>query len=286
MENSNNNLPKINENEALNREDMDLIQKNEDSENKSEVYIVGKKDDDEISDSFEYVKDDDEEQMVMEKIGKKNNDLDLLDHLITGEYFLNKKFLKKKRKQYGVVREKELPINDYYKLKYFQKLEEIDDKKRHLNQKNKNYKLEYYHLLEINDKKNERISMLEKQVDNFKKMLEESEKKCSELKKENNKFAVDIGDLELRNAENESNYRREKKDILKKAKIKCPICYRTFYKGDTAFLSCGHFTCKTCFPKLLFKEHGRACAICNKEGVWKVSVPHYDDDVNSEDLGL
>lgn len=281
MESNFNNLPKEDQNQ------IELISENDESNNKSNksnILVIGKKENDEESCSFKYVKNDHEEEVIMEKIGRKNKDFDLLDHLVTGEYFSNEKYLKKKRKQYGVVREKRVEIKDYYKRKYFQKLEEIDNRKRGLDQENKNYQLEYYNVLELNDKKDEEISDLKNQIDELRVLLRESREENVRLKEDNNKLATNVGDLELENVRNMEKFRNEKKRIFKKAMIKCPICFDYCYKGDITFINCGHFTCKKCFPGLPIREHGKTCAVCNREGIYQVQVPHYGDDLNSDDF--
>lgn len=288
--NSSNNLPK-NENQ------IEVAPKDAKDENQieaaPEVIVIG--DDDETK-SFEYVKDDKEEEAVMQRMGDKNDDFDLLTSLINGEYFSNKPFLNKKRRQYGVVREKEVDIKDEYKLKYLKKLEQIDDKERNLDSKNKNYKLEYYNLLEINEKKNELISDLEKQLSELKDLLIKSKSENYELrdkndelkgednrlKEENNALAVRTANLEFDNMQSEiekNRIRNEKKELFKKSMIKCPICFFCHPKSNIILLSCRHYICGYCFDSLTDTK----CPTCGAE-FWTVDLPHYYDDANSADF--
>lgn len=274
-------------------ESLNNLSKNEENECVAKAYVVGNEDE---TNSFEFVKDDQEEEIVMQKMGNKYDDFDLLESLITGEYFVNKAFLKKKRRQYGVVREKELNIKNEYKLKYFKKLEEIDDKKRNLDKKNKNYRLEYYNLLEMQDKKDELISDLEKQINELKDLLIKSKSETNEMKErnddlidknnrikeENNALAVRVGDMEYKEMQNENKLtklKNEKKELFKKSMIKCPICFFCHPKSNIILLSCRHYICGYCFDSLTDTK----CPTCGA-GFWTVDLPHYYDDANSADF--
>lgn len=259
--------------------------KNEnESKDQNEVLFLEESDIESNESQIKYVKNDDEEEKVMIKMANKNKDFDLLENLINGDYFTNKKFLSEKRKKYGVVREKEIKVENEYRMKYLMKLEENDNRLRSLNQKNKNYKLEYYNLLEIGDESEKEIVSLQEKIHNLENLLLESRKENRELEKKNNELAVRVGDLEFENMENERKFqnilRNQRKEEFKKSMTKCQICFCYYYKKDISFISCGHFMCKGCFTAL----NKTTCPICGKKRIWVVNPPHYDDDLNSEDF--
>lgn len=276
-----------------NRENVDKNELIDDDSIKSNIIFIGKKDDSNDSDdSFIYVKNDREEEREMQKKGNKHKDYDLIESLMKGEYFLDKKLLKRKRKQYRIIREDdELGIKNKYELKFVKLLEENDNKLRGLDPKNKNYKLEYYNMLEINHESNEEIINLKKQLNETEEMLMEMQKKVLELEKEkaklkeeNQKIAIKVGDLEYENMQNENKFaarlRNERKEAFKKSRTKCPICFSYYYRNNITFINCGHYLCRTCFNSL---EHN-VCPLCKRANINAVNVPHYAEDLNSEDF--
>lgn len=276
-----NNIPKNVETKKSKKSKSDELI-DSDSEKSNIIFMSHRNE--ENDDPFEYVKNDREEQEVMEKMAVKYDDHELNEALIFGNYFLDKKFIAKKRKQYGVVREKskrkEVAYEDYQK-KYFEVLEELYDTKMGRDSNEKDYQNEYYYLLdnrrslinEINDLKSQIKDLsdaLLKSQKNEKKLIKDNKEMKNELEKINLKIAGDIQKNDV-----------EKKEVFKKAMIRCPICFGYHYKGNIAFLSCTHYLCRVCLNSL----DGDRCPIC-KRSFHEVVVPNYGDDLTSEDYRL
>lgn len=247
-------------------------------------------DSDRVSDDpFKYALNDAEEEEIMAEMGRKNEDHDLVENLIFGRYFGNNEYIARKRLQYGVVRGRKYKEKKYseYQKKYYEKLEDLDNKERQINMKEKDYQDEYYKLLEIQDQLKARIEALKEELkkceENVLKREREKRNIIENNEKEKMKLLEENDRKEAKNLELEENFRLEKKEIFKKAMIKCSTCFGYFYKGDILFTGCRHYMCKKCF-EALDGVNTKTCPTCRSRGIRSIEIPHFGDDLNSEDF--